>query len=179
VNQRNYKTLAMHAHALTHTRYFYNLNIIISHPIVYKEGLGFLSVCAIASSHVSVTVNEARSYFASTVRTIQSHHNFVLAFVATFLFGRTFTTIRPEYLINMNHKFRNFVPCVQLPCLQKRPMLYSAFTDKVESNWHFPAPGRNCMTHRQGLQGFPDTSQVSLHTKNKITNLIIAVPAGS
>jgi hypothetical protein len=49
VNQRNYKTLAMQAHALTRTRYFYNPNVIISHPIVYKEGLGYLSVCAIAS----------------------------------------------------------------------------------------------------------------------------------
>jgi hypothetical protein len=34
----------------------------------------------------------------------------------------------------------------------------------------FPAPGRNCMTHRQALQDFPDTSQVSLH-KNKINVL--------
>jgi hypothetical protein len=49
VNQRNYKTLAMQAHALTPTRYFYSLNVIISHPIVYKEGLGYLFVCAIAS----------------------------------------------------------------------------------------------------------------------------------
>jgi hypothetical protein len=45
---------------------------------------------------------------------------------------------------------------------------YSAFSDKVESNCHFPAPGWNCMTHRQALQGFPDTSQVSLHFYNKI-----------
>jgi hypothetical protein len=49
VNQRNYKTLAMQAHALTRTRYFYNLNVIISHPIVYKEGLGYRSACAISS----------------------------------------------------------------------------------------------------------------------------------
>jgi hypothetical protein len=49
VNQRNYKTLAMHAHAVTRTRYFYSLNVIISHPIVYKEGLGCFSACAIAS----------------------------------------------------------------------------------------------------------------------------------
>jgi hypothetical protein len=59
VNQRNYKTLAMQTHALTHTRYFYSLNVIISHPIVYKVGLGYLSVCAIASrssppSHVCI-----------------------------------------------------------------------------------------------------------------------------
>jgi hypothetical protein len=48
-NQRNYKTLAMQAHALTRTRYFFSLNLLISHPIVYKEGLSYLSVCAIAS----------------------------------------------------------------------------------------------------------------------------------
>jgi hypothetical protein len=41
VNQRNYKTLAMQAHALTRTRYFYSPNVIISHPIVHKEGLGY------------------------------------------------------------------------------------------------------------------------------------------
>jgi hypothetical protein len=59
VNQRNYKTLAMQAHTLTHTRYFYSLNVIISHLVLYKEGLGYLSVRAIASrssspSHVCI-----------------------------------------------------------------------------------------------------------------------------
>jgi hypothetical protein len=59
VNQRNYKTLAMQSHALTRTRYFYSLNVIISHPIGHKEGLGHLSVCAVASrsfppSHVCI-----------------------------------------------------------------------------------------------------------------------------
>jgi hypothetical protein len=44
-------------------------------------------------------------------------------------------------------------------------MIYSAFTDKVERNCHFPAPGWNCMTHRQALQGFSDTSQVSPQKK--------------
>jgi hypothetical protein len=44
---------------------------------------------------------------------------------------------------------------------------YSAFTDKVERNCHFSAPGWNCVTHRQALQGFPDTSQVSLHKNNE------------
>jgi hypothetical protein len=38
--------------------------------------------------------------------------------------------------------------------------LYTANTDKVERNCHFLAPGWNYMTHRQALQGFPDTSQV-------------------
>jgi hypothetical protein len=32
-------------------RYFYSRNVIISHPIEYKEGLGYLSVCAIASRY--------------------------------------------------------------------------------------------------------------------------------
>jgi hypothetical protein len=45
-------------------------------------------------------------------------------------------------------------------------VLYSAFTDKVERNCQFPAPGWKCMTRRQGLQGSPD--QVSLHKNNKI-----------
>jgi hypothetical protein len=49
---------------------------------------------------------------------------------------------------------------------------YSAFTDKVERNCHFPAPGWNCMTHRQALQCFPYTSQVSLH-RNKINLSIL------
>jgi hypothetical protein len=48
--------------------------------------------------------------------------------------------------------------------------LFSAFTNKAERNCHFSAPGRKYMTHRQALQGFPDTSQVSLH-KNKEINL--------
>jgi hypothetical protein len=39
----------MQAQTLTRTRYFCSLNVIISHRIVFKEGLGCLSVCAIAS----------------------------------------------------------------------------------------------------------------------------------
>jgi hypothetical protein len=62
----------MQARTLTRTRCFYSLNVIISLPIVYKEGLGYLSVCAIASRScpptcVFVTVNGARSYFVPTV----------------------------------------------------------------------------------------------------------------
>jgi hypothetical protein len=49
VNQRDYKTQHYKTHALTHTRYFYNLNLIMSHLIIYNEGRGYLSVCAIAS----------------------------------------------------------------------------------------------------------------------------------
>jgi hypothetical protein len=49
VNQSNYETLAIQAHALVRTRYFHSLKVIISHPILYKEGLGYLNVCAIAS----------------------------------------------------------------------------------------------------------------------------------
>jgi hypothetical protein len=41
--------------------------------------------------------------------------------------------------------------------------LYSEFTYIPERNCHFPVPGRNCMTHRQALQDFLDTSQVSFH----------------
>jgi hypothetical protein len=53
-------------------------------------------------------------------------------------------------------------------------------TYKVESNCHFPVPGWNCMAHRQALQGFPDTSQVSLHKNNKINfPFFIAIAAGS
>jgi hypothetical protein len=49
----------MQANASTRTRYLYRLNAIISHLIVYKEELGYLSVCAIASrssphSHVCI-----------------------------------------------------------------------------------------------------------------------------
>jgi hypothetical protein len=36
----------MQTHALTRMRYFYSLNVITSHPIVHKEGLGYLSVFA-------------------------------------------------------------------------------------------------------------------------------------
>jgi hypothetical protein len=35
------------------------------------------------------------------------------------------------------------------------------------------------MTHRQALQDFPNTSQVSLHKNNKINLPKEAVPAGS
>jgi hypothetical protein len=59
VIQRNYRTLAMQAQTLTRTRYFYSLNVIISHLLVYEDGLGYLSVCAIAlrsfrPSHVCI-----------------------------------------------------------------------------------------------------------------------------
>jgi hypothetical protein len=46
--------------------------------------------------------------------------------------------------------------------------LFIVVTDKVERNCYFPAPGWNCMTHRQELQDFPDTSQVSPHKNNDI-----------
>jgi hypothetical protein len=55
VNQRKYKTLAMQAHALTRTRYFCSLNVIISHLIVYKEGLGYPSASQSSPpSHVCI-----------------------------------------------------------------------------------------------------------------------------
>jgi hypothetical protein len=48
--------------------------------------------------------------------------------------------------------------------------LCSAITDKVERNCYFPAPGYNCMTHRQALQGFvfPNTSQEKLYKTDEI-----------
>jgi hypothetical protein len=54
-----------------------------------------------------------------------------------------------------------------------RPQLMSHRTSctsgvKSECNCHVPAPGRNCITHRQALQYFPDTSQVSHYRNNKI-----------
>jgi hypothetical protein len=42
------------------------------------------------------------------------------------------------------------------------------FTDKVEGNCHFPAARWNFVTRHQALQGFPDTSQLSLRKNNKI-----------
>jgi hypothetical protein len=84
VNQRTYKTVARQAHVLTRTRYFYRLNVIISHSIVYKEGLGYLSVCAIASRSsppslppkcVFVTVIQTRCYFVSIVTMFIPHHH--------------------------------------------------------------------------------------------------------
>jgi hypothetical protein len=80
VNQRNYKTLAMQAHAFTRTRYFYSLNLIISHPIVYNtrknwvispyvlslRGFPFPPTCAF------VTVIQAQSYVAATVHGARS-----------------------------------------------------------------------------------------------------------
>jgi hypothetical protein len=48
-----------------------------------------------------------------------------------------------------------------------------AFTYKPERNYHFSAPGRNCMTYRQELQDIPDTSQVSVHKrKNQLTCVV-------
>jgi hypothetical protein len=46
--------------------------------------------------------------------------------------------------------------------------LFIVVTDKVERNCYFPAPGWNCMTHRQALQGFLDKSQLPLHKNNTI-----------
>jgi hypothetical protein len=40
-----------------------------------------------------------------------------------------------------------------------------AFVDIVTRNCHFPAPSRNCMTHPQVRQDFPDMSHVPLHKK--------------
>jgi hypothetical protein len=72
----------MLAHPLIRTRYSYSLTVIISHPKEHKEGLGYLSVCAIASRSsppspcVFVTVIQARSYVASIVA-INTRNSFV------------------------------------------------------------------------------------------------------
>jgi hypothetical protein len=86
----------------------------------------------------------------------------------------------PEVEVSVSYKTGNTSCTVQayfitISCLEHSPLhfetlLYSALTDKVERNCHFPAPGWNCMTHRQALQDFPDTSQVSLHKNNKINS---------
>jgi hypothetical protein len=41
------------------------------------------------------------------------------------------------------------------------------YTNNLEYNCDFPAPGRNYVIQRQALQDFPDTSQDSLHKNNK------------
>jgi hypothetical protein len=62
VNQRKYKTQAMQAHALTRTRYFYSLNIIISHPIVYKEGYVHCISCTLrATPGLLIRLSESSS----------------------------------------------------------------------------------------------------------------------
>jgi hypothetical protein len=49
------------------------------------------------------------------------------------------------------------------------PCTVCSFTDKPECNCHFPATGRNCMTHSQMKQDFPNMCQVLLHKNNKIS----------
>jgi hypothetical protein len=49
------------------------------------------------------------------------------------------------------------VTILSYPCSH---VIFSASTDKVERNCHSPARGCNCVTRRQPLHGFPDTSQV-------------------
>jgi hypothetical protein len=81
VNQRNYKTLAMQAHALTRTRYFYSLNVIISHPLGHKEWLGYHSLCAIASRSsplipACVCNGHPSSQLCCGNCTVRSHYNY-------------------------------------------------------------------------------------------------------
>jgi hypothetical protein len=66
------------------------------------------------------------------------------------------------FQFNINYIYLYFVTPKCLPhseMFHMKGRFYSTFADKVERNCHFPAPGWNCMTHRQSLQGFPDTSQ--------------------
>jgi hypothetical protein len=95
VNQRNFKTLAMQAHALTLTRYFWSLNVIIYNPIVQgRIGLS-LRMCyrfAFFSSlpRVFVTFNKSRSYFASSVRLCWHHIHLFVPCNNVIINGRTF-----------------------------------------------------------------------------------------
>lgn len=51
--------------------------------------------------------------------------------------------------------------------------MYSAFTNKTESNCHFPAPSWSCTIHLQALQDIPDMNRVSLHRNNEINLTIL------
>jgi hypothetical protein len=42
----------------------------------------------------------------------------------------------------------------------------------LQRNYHTPAAGRSYMTHRQTLQDFPDTSQISLLENSKIDLIV-------
>jgi hypothetical protein len=53
--------------------------------------------------------------------------------------------------------------CQPLANVKIRVEMHSAYTDKPDSNCHFPAPGRNCITHCQALHVFLDRSQVSIY----------------
>jgi hypothetical protein len=64
VTQKNYKTLEMQAHALTRMRYFYSLNVIISHLTVQGKIELSLRMCYRFTvfpslTSVFVTVNKA------------------------------------------------------------------------------------------------------------------------
>jgi hypothetical protein len=57
--------------------------------------------------------------------------------------------------------------CVVLVAVSRSP-LCSASSCTLRRNYHFPAPGGNCMTYLQALHDFPNTSQISLHKNNNI-----------
>jgi hypothetical protein len=95
------------------------------------------------------------------------HVHFLFPYAHLNFFGWITQRILGEECKASNSSLGNFPS----PCLFISMFLLPAFTDQVERNCHFPAPGWNCMTHRQALQGFPDTSQVSLHKNNKINLL--------
>jgi hypothetical protein len=56
---------------------------------------------------------------------------------------------------------------------------YSAFTDKVERNCRFPAPGWNCIIHRQVLQSLPIRVKYRSIKTIKATYLFVAGPTGN
>jgi hypothetical protein len=49
--------------------------------------------------------------------------------------------------------------------------VYSVYDDKLQSRCHLPASDKNCVTHRQELKDFLDTTQESLYKKTKQNKL--------
>jgi hypothetical protein len=72
---------------------------------------------------------------------------------------------------NITIFFRNKQSCEQGASAVKW-LSHSMFAGVVILNCHLPAVGRNYMTHRQVLEAFPVTSQVSLHKTIKSTYLL-------
>jgi hypothetical protein len=139
VNQRNYKTLGMQAHALTRTRYFYSLNVIISHPIVYKEGLGYLSVCAIAS----------RSYPPSHVCICNGHPNSESCCVhCTNIHTYTHTHIYTNFhTFNLAHKHTHTHACKQT-YIHTYIHIYAYTYTRTRMHHVLPKSSKRCLQYK-------------------------------
>jgi hypothetical protein len=59
----------------------------------------------------------------------------------------------------------------------KTTLLYGAFSDKIESNCHFPACAWNFMTRSEAQQDFRDKNQGSSHKTIKPNYVYITVRA--